>query len=309
MLSRLSIALLSLAALTIAACSDDDTTEPANNADTAVGDTGITDAGGGTTDGGGSMETMSLKFAAVVGDAPFSCASTYEGFGPAGDWSLQFLDARMFVHGVELQAADGTWTPVAIRDLSPWQGQGVALVDFEDRTGTCANGTTDTHTIVPVDAAVEGWQGVRFVLGVPFELNHADASSAAPPLDVTALFWNWQGGYKFARMDVSVTGPGGPVGTFNMHLGSTGCDGTPVGGVTACANANRPSFELTGFNPATGTITVQLDSLYAGMAEPFNTEGTPPGCMSGGTDPECAPVFEALGLAGDGQSLMVAPSN
>ena len=79
------------------------------------------------------METMSLKFAAVVGDSPFSCSSTYDGFGPAGDWSLQFLDARMFVHGVELQAADGTWTPAAIRDLSPWQGHSAAGAETRRR--------------------------------------------------------------------------------------------------------------------------------------------------------------------------------
>ena len=34
-------------------------------------------------------------------------------------------------------------------------------------------------------------------MGVPFESNHRDSTIAPSPLNITAMFWNWQGGYKF----------------------------------------------------------------------------------------------------------------
>jgi uncharacterized repeat protein (TIGR04052 family) len=301
-----AIVLLFLAAVTVAAgCAgdaSDATVEP--TPDAGASDTDVLGDSAIAEPDAAPAGSMALTFEARVGDQPFSCATTFGGFGPDGDWSIEFLDARLYVHEVELLAPDGEWVEVDVVDDTPWQNDGIALLDFEDRTGTCGNGTTVVRTDVQLDADPEvDWQGVRFTVGVPFKQNHGDASVAAAPLNYTALFWNWQGGYKFVRADINVTGPEGPVGSFNVHIGSTGCDGTPVGGVNGCANPNRSTIELRGFNPATSPITVQLGSLYAGLAEPFNTADTPPGCMSGNDDPECGPVYDALGLGETDQTL------
>ena len=50
------------------------------------------------------------------------------------------------------------------------------------------------------------YSGVRFTMGVPFELNHGDPTVAPSPLNITAMFWNWQGGYKFLKADMNSTG-------------------------------------------------------------------------------------------------------
>lgn len=282
---RLPLALLAIA--TLAACGEDDETPPTEEAPQ------------------GDQSAVTLSFAGLVGDTPLACDEDFAGFGPDGDRTLRFTDARMYVHGIALQGEDGTWVDATITDMAPYQGQGVALLDFENGAGECSNGNAEQNTTVTVMPSAAGqWQGVRFTLGVPFELNHSDASAAATPLNLTSLFWNWQGGYKFARIDAVVAGAGEGMMGFNMHLGSTGCDGSATGGVTACANENRPTYELTGSDPSTTPITIQIDELYANLDPGFNTPDTAPGCMSAPTDPECAPIFNALGLGTNAQTFI-----
>ena len=66
-----------------------------------------------------------------------------------------------------------------------WQYENVALLDFEDKTGGCRDvGTVETNAQV-VGTVPEGdYTGLTFDLGVPFELNHIDASTAPSPLNV-----------------------------------------------------------------------------------------------------------------------------
>jgi uncharacterized repeat protein (TIGR04052 family) len=135
------------------------------------------------------------------------------------------------------------------------------------------------------------YQGVRFKVGVPFELNHADATTAPSPLNLTALFWSWNGGYKFLRVD-SV--PAGAGTSFNLHLGSTECQDDGSGGVSSCGKPNRPLIELTGKDPLVTKIVVDYAAAVQGADLMQNTGA--PGCMSGVADPECGPIFQELGL-------------
>lgn len=64
-----------------------------------------------------------------------------------------------------------------------------------------------------MNSAVKGkvpagrYTAVTFDLGVPFALNHADVASAPSPLNVKAMWWSWQGGYKFVRVDMKTDAP------------------------------------------------------------------------------------------------------
>src|SRR5690606_39726454 len=70
-----------------------------------------------------------------------------------------------------------------------------------------------------------------------FALNHLDASTAPSPLNFTAMFWSWQSGYKFLRVDTADD-------TFRVHLGSTGCSSPgPSRPPTSCSAPNRRSEE------------------------------------------------------------------
>lgn len=265
---------------------------PLERADAALDEDGST-----ASDGGPTTRAYTLRFAARAGDAPVSCAAPITGIGLGGAQSADLVDFRFYVHGIELLTAGGEAVPFEIDDELPWQNRGVALLDFENGTGRCT-GTTETRDLVRGRAREGAYVGVRFVLGVPFEQNHQDASAAAPPLNLTALFWNWQGGYKFARIDVSSELPGmsGARAAFNVHLGSTGCDGSPAGGVTMCMRPNRPVIELAGFDPDRSVVVVDYAAMVEGVDLTFNTPMTAAGCMSGPMDPECAEVFASFGL-------------
>ena len=135
-------------------------------------------------------------------------------------------------------------------------------------------------------------------MGVPFDVNHDNPATADSPLNLTSLHWNWQGGYKFLRLDS---------GNFSMtdwrfHLGSTGCDGDPVsGGTTSCGAPNRVEADLDGFDPASDVIFADFAALVEGAALDENQPMTPFGCMAGPTDSDCAPLFDNLGLPFDGE--------
>lgn len=256
-----------------------------------------------------------LTFAATVNGTPAACGTTYEHLGTSHA-TAQLADARMFISEIQLQA-DGEWYDIALDD-SIWQNQGVALLDFEDASAACADsGTTDMNNVVTGVVPGGDYDAVRFRLGLPFALNHVDATNAAPPFNVPGMFWVWQGGFKFLRVDWAVDG--GELARWNVHIGSTACEAAAptVAPENPCAQPNTDVLEFA-IGGTTDTINVDLAALIAGADININTEDTAPGCMSGATEPaECAPVFSAVGLDFDtgacdaecvGQSVFASPA-
>jgi uncharacterized repeat protein (TIGR04052 family) len=236
-----------------------------------------------------TLAPVTLTFEAVVGAAPFGCSAAQGDLGVSGS-TLTFSDFRMYVSEVALLGPDGEVTPVALVPEAPWQSDRVALLDFEDATGACSNGTPETRTSVTAEDPGHAVTGVRLTLGVPADLNHGDASTAASPLDLTGLFWSWNAGYKFLRLDATVD----ESRPFNFHLGSVGCTRGADAAVT-CARPNRAVLTLPGFDPATSVIRLDVAALLAGVDLATDAGGAP-GCMASPDDPECGPLFSALGL-------------
>ncbi|MGF1468608.1 MAG: MbnP family copper-binding protein [Sandaracinaceae bacterium] len=242
---------------------------------------------------GATSTDVAIGFEGLIGGEAAACGVAYDGIGATGS-TLTLADYRLYVSDVRLLTDDGTEAPVALTQDGEWQLEDIALLDFEDGGAGCPTGTPDTRTVVEGTVAESGpFTGIRFVLGVPFDRNHDDVSVAPTPMNLTAMFWNWQGGYKFLRVDGTTTGlPDG----FRVHLGSTGCDGDPVmGGTTSCANPNRPEVTLSGFDPTEQRIRVDIAGVLA-TTDIDQDGGGQPGCMSGPQDPECPAVFERLGL-------------
>lgn len=250
--------------------------------------------------GCGGGDPVTLRFDGLVGSEVARCGGMYSGIGTTAT-ELELSDFRLYVHDVRLVTADGREVPVTLDDDGVWQrggqSEGLALLDFEDGTAGCENGTAEMNTSVRGTVDDPGpFTGVRFRLGVPFEANHGDATIAPSPLNLTSMFWGWNGGYKFLRIDGRSTGlPGG----FRVHLGSTGCDGDSRGNVTACANPNVPEIELTGLDPATGTIAVDLAALLSETDLDTDSGGTAI-CLSAPDDADCATIFDGLGLPFEG---------
>ncbi len=244
--------------------------------------------------GGGEDPSFTIQFAAQVGAQPLRCDATFPGIGTSGS-AMSLRDFKAYVHDVTLVRANGERHPIALEQDGRWQHGGVALLDFEDGTGTCDIGSSEVHTAVTGTAPeFEDYTGVEFKLGVPAELNHLNSATAEAPLNLMDMFWSWKDGYRFLRLDVRTTA--NP--NFVFHLGSDGCEGTPGDGYT-CASANHVNPTLTGFDPNSSRVVFDLAALFAetdldhvvDMQTDFVS-----GCMMSDADPECAPLLSRLGL-------------
>ena len=252
-------------------------------------------------------QPVEIKFAAEINGQAFRCGQQYAGVGTTGS-TLTPSDLRFFVSEVHLLRADGTAVPVALAQDQVWQQGSLALLDFENGTGACQNGTMPTNTSVRGTAPAGQYTGLRFTLGVPFEKNHGDPTVATSPLNLTAMFWNWQGGYKFVKFDAASSGQGqttaapdarggGNASGFSVHLGSTQCASeSRTQPPSACRNPNRPVVTFQDFNPTRHTVVLDMGRVLAGANVDVNTPNTSPGCMSFPNDPECPTVMAAFGL-------------
>jgi uncharacterized repeat protein (TIGR04052 family) len=271
-----SLAIIALAAFAQSACSED-VQAPAEPTEAA----------------------FTVNFAGTVGDLNFACGQSYTGIGTSGS-ELTPHDFKLYIHDVRLIKADGEEIPLALDQDNPFQHEDLVLLDFEDASGPCANGTTQTNAAATGTAPAGQYTGVAFTFGVPFELNHADAALAATPLNLTTMFWGWQSGYKFLRVEGTSTGlPDG----IRIHMGSAGCEMGDDGAVSQCANPNRSEILIEGFDPSADTIAVDLAALLATSNIDENAENTPGLCMASPTDADCAPIFEALGIGSGSQSF------
>ncbi|MBF2051975.1 MAG: metallo-mystery pair system four-Cys motif protein [Candidatus Sericytochromatia bacterium] len=262
-----------------------------------------------------AMQDIEIRFAAAVNGEAFDCGKSYANVGTSGS-VLTPLDFRFYVHNLRLVNAAGEAVPLQLVQDGKWQHQNLALLDFEDKSAGCSSGNPDTNFVVKGKVPAGTYKGLNFTLGVPFELNHQDMNRAASPLNLSSLFWNWRGGYKFTRIDFASTGqPNG----YSIHLGSTGCTGMGTtstmrvqhgdedhGAVTGsesqvsppaqCMHPNRSEVTLPDFEPTQYTVVADLGQLLRASNIDVNQPDTASGCMSGPDDTDCQGIFQQLGL-------------
>ncbi|KAM3094588.1 MbnP family copper-binding protein [Phormidesmis sp. 146-12] len=257
-----------------------------------------------------SAETqpIAIRFAAKVGKQPFACGSNYSLGKPATNQTLS--DFRFYVSEVALIDDQGKAVPLTLEQDNKWQYQNVALLDFENKMGACVNGTTEMRDRIVGTVPKGNYTGLKFTLGLPSGLNHEDSTLAPSPLNLTGLWWNWQFGYKFARIDLQSPTmapmggrqkhqePGGEASSgFPIHLGSAGCQaGTASEKPSRCDFPNRATIVLTRFDPAKNLVVADLTQLVATTNLNQNQPKTAPGCMSEPDDRNCVGIMANLGL-------------
>jgi len=262
-----------------------------------------------SSDAGESTQAVAISFEARVGQEAFDCTQTYE-LGTAKT-AVKPLDLKLYVHGLQLIDANGKAVDVALDQDGTWQHQNVALLDFEDDSGSCSNGTAEVNTKLVGRVPAGTYKGLKFNLGVPELMNHQNQAKAASPLNIEGMFWSWLTGYKFLRIDVmpvhammaapadaedAGAGHTGTLMGFLVHLGSTMCSGNPMGGEGVdCKRSNRPSASFASFDASKQKIVVDLATLLE-TSNVSKNQGGQPGCMSAPDDPECQAVFEQIGV-------------
>ena len=229
-------------------------------------------------------DPVTIAFAAELSGAPLRCGAPVALDGA----KVELVDLRLYVHDLELVDATGRAVPVTLDDDGAFQTTRIALLDFEDASGACRNGSPQVHTALHGRAPAGQYVALRGTLGVPFELNHGYPSKDPPPLAPTAMQWSWLSGHTFLRFEAHVNDR--PV---RAHMGSEGCTGD-LGNVAGCKFPNRARFEAAlphGLaEPVHFDLAPLLHAALAGGAESR-------GCMGAPDDPGCAAVYDALGLS------------
>lgn len=253
---------------------------------------------------------VEIRFEARVAGQPFACGQSYTGLGSDGA-AVTPQDFRFYVYDVHLVTVDGAEYPVTLTDDGNFQGGGVALLDFEDGTGACTNGTPKTHTTLKGTIGAmprhggDGHElaGIRFTIGLPPDLNHADPTTLPAPLNDTTLSWTWNFGHIFLSA-WGEFGSGDQTYPLGLHLGSTDCSGDAMAGETVtCARSNRPQIALAGFDPESSTVIVDWAALFTDLAltaPPAECEQSSgeTNCACHSMHPEalCRALFPRLGL-------------
>ncbi|MEO8602607.1 MAG: MbnP family copper-binding protein [bacterium] len=232
---------------------------------------------------------VAIQFKGMVGDKAFACGTAYDGIG-TGNSQFVPADFRLYVSNLRLVKVTGEEVPITLEQDGIWQYQDVAMLDFEDGTGPCANGNSATNTVVKGSVPSGVYTGIKYDLGLPFDLDHGNASTAPSPLNFSAMFWSWQSGYKFLRVDTADD-------KYRIHLGSTGCGGgSPSQPPPSCSAPNVGAVNISDFNPDHSIIAADLKTLLAASDIDVNEDGTPPGCMADPDDAECQPLVPRFGL-------------
>jgi uncharacterized repeat protein (TIGR04052 family) len=241
--------------------------------------------------GGEEKLKVSLRFHAKVGKSDFACSHKYAAQGTANT-TVTPLDLRLFVHAVELIKEDGSKVPLSLIAREPWQSEALALLDFEDKTGRCSDGTAETNTAITGTAPAGSYKGVSFVVGVPDELNHKDPASLAAPLkDAAGLSAMGVEGFRFAKVGLTqLNAAGDASGSGLFDLGSTQCTGSVADGNVKCEKANRNLIKLETFNLEKNSVVIDVAKLFAAV-----DLTQPQACHS--VEKSCVPMFSAFGVS------------
>ena len=164
---------------------------------------------------------------------------------------------RFYVSDLVMLDEKGGRVPVRLDADSRWQSRSTALVALE----AACPGSAPAPRNGTVFGSVEPGQyhAVEFQLAVPFAGNHRNPLRAEPPLDVPSMFWTWQSGHKFLRLDLA--------DRWSFHLGSTGCISASAARPPAgeCRAPNVARIRLPARAAYGGPVIVDVDALLEGV--------------------------------------------
>ncbi|MFM2162241.1 MAG: hypothetical protein RLZZ383_1753 [Pseudomonadota bacterium] len=235
---------------------------------------------------------FALGFDITAHGNPLACGEPLTGIGLSGV-DVRPRDARFFLHDLTFLDDEGAAIATTIDDDGVWQDGDVALIDGANTVGAC-DGSEGTRDVVTGRRDAGTVAAVRFTVGVPPERNHLDAATAPAPLNTPGMFWSWAGGFKYVRVEGSTADKP----DLTVHLGASVCEGGVVEGY-ACANDHLATITVPGLtDPNLDRVAFDIGALLAGLdLGAARADGdSVDGCMSFSGDPECPPIYGALGI-------------
>ena len=205
-----------------------------------------------------SKKPTTLSFIPVINDQPAECNNAF--LINAQQWRLNTF--QFYISKIKLDDEKQKIKYAAnLKDLN----NDVALVG-----GNCSG---QLNWQIELNSQSQANTNLEFELAIPFELNHQNPLTAKFPLNQSDMFWTWQLGHKFLRLDLD--NQTDPEQNWFFHLGSTGCDSASVmrSPTKPCKNPNRMNFKLDNFE-TNKPIYISLTNLISNLA--LNSQST---CM------------------------------
>lgn len=207
-------------------------------------------------------ETVSFKIRieGTFGTTPFALNQSYTTV--SGD-TVRFSMARFYLSELSVIDTLGRAIPVRVTDTTSTatiDNQTVTLLDY----ATAQNGAFE----LTLRAKPGVYRGVKFNVGVPFDLNHRDASILPKPLNVDqGMFWSWNSGYIFHRLEGNFDSLG-TSRNFLYHIGGDNRNLTVQLATLTGASATR--FEVAANGSSIFTARMDYSRLFTTGLTPPN---------------------------------------
>lgn len=220
-----------------------------------------------------------------LSDAPFNCQSEY--IQGEEEWQLSQFQFYLSNPSVVI---NGETYPLSFVER-PWQQKNIALLGE-----VCGYSSQWLLEFEPIDIALTD-ATLNFTLGVPFELNHLDPMTQQSPLNQSDMFWTWQLGHKFLRLDLQSSQAG-----WSFHLGSIGCSApSPLRAPSIpCLQPNTVSVSINNIS-GNDNLVLDIAPLLSIVTLGENNQ-----CMSFAKDKSCQLLLPAVGVNSQSSIFRVA---
>jgi uncharacterized repeat protein (TIGR04052 family) len=199
----------------------------------------------------------------------------------SSEWHYSQL--QFFISSIELKNKTGIWKKASLAK-SPYQTNQSALLG-EHCSSSNIKSKAQWSLIFEENSALTNAVAIRFDLGLPFAVNHLNPLTQESPLNIPTMFWGWQKGHKFLRLEMASNAD-----NWLFHLGSVGCKApSPMRSPKSeCLYPNRYTYELP-LNNSNSQILFNLSALLSNV---LITEQT--SCQSSPDKASCIVLFENL---------------
>ena len=166
-----------------------------------------------------------------------------------------YTQLQFYISDISLKDSMGKWQKAPLVP-SPYQTSNVALLGENCNLGK-ENSKANWSVILTKQARLINSSQIRFTLGLPFAVNHLNPLTQQSPLNVPTMFWGWQQGHKFLRLEMSSSKH-----DWLFHLGSVACQSaSPLRApIKECRYPNRYTFELP-LSKANPVVIFELSAL------------------------------------------------
>lgn len=149
------------------------------------------------------------------------CQSTFIPDNADNAWFIEQL--QFFLSDFKVADQDGQWQKVALMETA-YQTDNVVLLGENCRHSNNTQSSGSNWQVLFADNIdFSKVTKLAFTLGVPFADNHLNPLTQVSPLNIPSMFWVWQTGHKFMRLELASSDD-----KWLFHLGSTGCKSASV---------------------------------------------------------------------------------